>query len=527
MSASGSPRAAWLLTFVALVLVTAMLLPLRDAVDKTQVALTYLLVVLIASSRGGRGAGVAASIAAFLSFNFFFLLPYYTLTVADPLNWAVLGAFLITSLVASQLLARARNEAFSAEQRATEIERLSALGAETLNAARAEDALVAIVDVIRTTLQADACEIHVQQLATPVLVARSGTSQPRPPSRAVGQPNTPDILEWIATHGRGAVLAGDGAIRVAEGPDWRDLMRAPSASPVSLFLPLRVRDRSVAVLTISRQETLELDAPRTRFLDALAYYAALGVERLQLAANAERAEALEKADEVRKAVLASVSHDLRTPLTTIKALARQIRDEGDERAAVIEEEADRLNRFVADLLDLSRLAGGALRTVPEINAAEDLVGAVLQRTSGALGDTILKASVDTSEPLLLGRFDFVHSLRVLANLVENAVKFAPPQSTIELNARRANDAVEFIVADRGPGIAPSESETVFQPFYRGTHAGADAGGAGLGLAIARELAEAQGGTLRHENRPGGGSVFIFAVPAATVTDIEASSGASL
>ena len=520
MKVSRTPRTEWLLTFVTLFLVTALLFLVRDAVDKTHVALTYLLVVLAASSRGGRGAGIAASIAAFLCFNFFFLLPYYTLTVADPLNWAVLGAFLITSLVASQLLVRARNEAASAEQRATEIERLSALGAETLNAARAEDALVAIAGVIRTTLDAELCEVHVHESSTRAPVARAGAPASRPPSRAIGQPSEQEIVEWVAANGRGAVRLVDGTMRVADGPDLRELMRAHAMSAAALFLPLRVQDRTVGVLTVTRQHAFALDSPKQRFLDALAYYAALGVERLRLARNAERTEALEKADEVRNAVLASVSHDLRTPLTTIKALAHQIRNEGDERAAVIEEEADRLNRFVADLLDLSRLAGGALRVVPEINAAEDLVGAALQRTSGALGDATLEASVDTSEPLLLGRFDFVHSLRVLANLIENAVKFAPPRSTIELNARRANGTLEFVVADRGPGIAPSERETVFEPFYRATHPGADAGGAGLGLSIARGLAEAQGGSLRHENRPGGGSVFIFAVPAATITDLE-------
>ena len=236
--------------------------------------------------------------------------------------------------------------------------------------------------------------------------------------------------------------------------------------------------------------------------------------------SAEHTEALRQADRLKDALLASVSHDLRTPLTTIKALAHRIGQEGDERAVTIEEEADRLNRFVADLLDLSRLAGGALAVSPELTAAEDLVGATLQRVSGAQGDRAIAVSLDREEPLLLGRFDFVHSLRILVNLIENALKYSPAGAAVELEARRAGDALEFVVADRGPGIPPAESERIFEPFYRPSGSPPDAGSAGLGLSIARRLAEAQGGSLRHEPREGGGSRFILRVPAADLADLE-------
>lgn len=326
-------------------LVTAALLSIRSSIDKTHVALAYVLVVLALSARSGRGMGLTTSIVAFLCFNFFFLPPYYTLTVADPLNWAVLVTFLVTSLIAAQLLTRARQEAASARER-------------------------------------------------------------------------------------------------------------------------------------------------------------------------------EKADELKNAVLASVSHDLRTPLTTIKAVAHEISEGGDDRALIIEEEADRLNTFVADLLDLSRLASGGVTLAPVVNAAEDLVGAALQRVGGAVKDRELVATLDPSEPLLLGRFDFAQSLRVLVNLIENALKFAPTGSTVEVQARRSGEALEFIVADRGPGVPPSDRETIFAPFSRGDAGPRDVTGAGLGLSIARALAEAQGGAVRHEPRPDGGSLFIFSLPAADITDLE-------
>jgi two-component system, OmpR family, sensor histidine kinase KdpD len=213
-----------------------------------------------------------------------------------------------------------------------------------------------------------------------------------------------------------------------------------------------------------------------------------------------------------------VSHDLRTPLTTIKALAHDIAANGDERAVTIEEEADRLNRFVADLLDLSRIAGGALTVTPEVNAVEDLFGAALQRVSGALNGRAVDVSLSADEPILVGRFDFVHSLRILVNLIENALKYSPAGSTVELGARRVGTALELTVADRGPGVLAAEQQRIFEPFYRPANAPPDAGGAGLGLSIARRLAEAQGGTVWYEPREGGGSRFIVQIPAADLNE---------
>lgn len=516
---------AWPLALAALALVTAALLLVRGSLDKSHVALAYLLVVLGAASRGGRLVGIAMSAAAFLLFNFFFIPPYHTFVVADAIDWAVLAAFLIVSLVSAQLLARARSEAASAETRAAEVERLSILGAETLNAGRPEEALFAILTVIRSTLDVAACEIFIRDASGGVSMVATAGEAPEAAPRPLGQPSAERLVEWVAGNGRPAVELADGSRRVAASGD--DAARDPalySADVRKLVLPLRVRTLTLGVLTVVPRQTLRLDAAQQRFLEALSYYAALGLERLRLGEAAEHAEALRKADEFKNALLASVSHDLRTPLTTIKALANEIRQDGDSRAVTIEEEADRLNRFVADLLDLSRIAGGALTVTPEINAAEDLVGAALQRVSGKVGDRNLTASLDLAEPLLVGRFDFVHSLRIMVNLVENALKFAPPGSTVEVSARRSADMLEFVVADRGPGIPEKEREIVFEPFYQGADTSPDAAGAGLGLSIARSLARAQGGTLRYQPRDGGGSTFVFSVPAADLDELQQEAG---
>ena len=515
---------SFLLWLGALALVTVAMLTVRARLDKAHIALGYLLVVLGAGASTGRRIGVGLSVVAFLCFNYFFLPPYHSLIVAQPLDWIVLVAFLVTGIVAAQLLARARADAALARLRTAEVDRLSAVGAEALNAGRAEDALTAITEVMRATLHVARGEIFVPGgTGGMTIVASAGA--PRPASDGA-EPTGPyslrmggtQLVEWVAGSGRSAQERMDGGVRVSnEDVDTGGPLGLDVRGARALLLPLRVRDRTVGVLRLAGDESISIDHAQARFLVALSYYAALGIERLRLENEAEHAHALREADELKNALLASVSHDLRTPLTTIKALAHDLRKEGDDRAATIEDEADRLNRFVADLLDLSRLNAGSFTVSPEDNAVEDLFGAALQRVSGTLRQRGLHVEVDAGEPLLVGRFDFVHSLRIVVNLLENAAKFSPDGSTIDLGAERRGDEIRIAVADRGPGVAPAEEERIFEPFYR-PGGRFDSGGAGLGLSIARRMAEAQGGTVRYAPREGGGSVFELRLPAAGAVD---------
>ncbi|HEU4722935.1 MAG TPA: ATP-binding protein [Gemmatimonadaceae bacterium] len=508
----------------ALGVATLALLAVRAQLDKAHVALAYLLVVLAAGASTGRRIGVTLSVAAFLLFNFFFLPPYHSLVVAQALDWIVLVAFLATGIVAAQLLARARADAARARQRSAEVDRLSAVGAEALNAGRAEDALGAIAEVMRSSIRAARCEIYVPGRAPGLtVVATAGAlrdasaSIDRTGPYALRMGGT-QLVEWVMSSGRTALERLDGGVRVsAEERDASDMLGLDANGARALLLPLRVRDRSVGVLRLIDDDPIAIDRAQSRFLVALSYYAALGVERLRLEGEAAHAQALREADELKNALLASVSHDLRTPLTTIKALAHDLRADGDERAATIEEEADRLNRFVADLLDLSRLNAGSFTVTPEVNAVEDLFGAALQRLSGTLRERRLHVEVDAGEPLLVGRFDFVHALRVIVNLLENAAKYSADGGTIALRAERRGDAIHITVTDRGPGVPPGEEKRIFEPFYR-PPGQPDTGGAGLGLSIARRMAEAQGGTVCYEPGAGGGSIFTLRLPAAGVGD---------
>jgi two-component system sensor histidine kinase KdpD len=520
---------------LALALLTLGLLPLRPSLDKAHVALAYLLLILAASARAGRRVGLVLSVVSFFCFNFFFVEPLHSFVVAEPLDWLVLVALLITSAVAAHLLSVAQSEARMAWDRAAEIDRLAVLGAETLNAGPAEQALAAIAGVIQEALGVDRCRIHAvgesggaltlvaERGALSTAVPEAEAKAPTPPSRDLGVPTRSDLLQWVADHGRVGVERRDGSMRVGVVPKVNGSAETPLditggagiADACGLLLPLRVHDRVVGVVHIERRLALELTPSRQRFLRAISYYAALGVERQRLITQAEHAEVLRRTDKMKDAVLASVSHDLRTPLTTIKALANAIRLEGDDRAAIIEEEADRLNRFVADLLDLSRLNGGATPVAPQITAIEDLLGAALQRVSGALVHRVIDVQLPPDEPLLLARLDFMQSLRIVVNLLENADKYSPPDQSIDVSAERVDDVVRLAVADRGPGISDTERERIFEPFQRVGNI-PDANGAGLGLSIARRLAEMQGGRLLHEARDGGGSRFVLELPAASL-----------
>ncbi|GAC1453393.1 MAG: hypothetical protein PVSMB1_01900 [Gemmatimonadaceae bacterium] len=235
-----------------------------------------------------------------------------------------------------------------------------------------------------------------------------------------------------------------------------------------------------------------------------------------LSEEVRHAEALREASRLKDILLASVSHDLRTPLTAIRALAQDIAADGSRarpHAEIIVGQADRLNKMVADVLDLSRLKAGAFTMNAEVNTAEDLLGATMRQFLGVPEAKRIETVIDYSRPALLGTFDFVQSLRVMTNLVDNALRCSRV-APVTITVKQSNGALLFQVADRGPGVPVAERERIFESFYRPNGASADAGAAGLGLSIARQLAEAQGGRVSYAERPGGGSIFTFELPAA-------------
>ena len=473
---------AWLFWSSMLAVVTIVLRVAHPGPYTAHVALTYLLVILGGSISGRRPLGLTLTVAGFLLITYFFEPPSGAFSLGKPQDWVVLLAFLTTAVVTTQLLAEERARAAEADRRAREVAWLSRLGAEILTAGRAADPLVGIANAIRTSLEVSQCQIYGWEGDPPRMLVASPTAsipQPQPPPADLA------TLRALADSATGSDPAGDGAAAA--------LAYAHCSDGRSVIAALRVHRRIVGLLHLADAQPIVLDGARERFLAALAHYAALTLERARLVAES--------------------AHDLRTPLTTIKALAQGGALRGDENALAIEEQADRLSRLVTDLLDFSRLNSGGLPVQPELNTAEDLVGAAVRQVSGLAGGRTVTTSVNFDEPALVGRFDFVHSLRILDNLLENAIRYSPPSSPVELSVHREGGRLAFHVADRGPGIPASERERIFEPFYRPDGAAANGRGAGLGLAIARRLAELQGGSLEHAARPGGGSLFVLRLPA--------------
>ena len=464
-------RRRWLPVVWCLILVgaTLILLQLRGKIDQVPVVLIYLLVVLGASATGGRMLGFTLACLAFLLIDYFFQRPYDLLTVNGINDALVLFAFLCTASVTTYLLAKAGAAAQVAQQRTAEVASLAHLGSEALSAGSASEAQNAITRLIRESLKVDECVVE-----------------------------PPDHEGALLSH---AEYSGDHR---------------------TLRFPLVAHGRPVGTLRIRGEETLALDPAQRRFLDALADYAALAVERVRLVAAAEHAEALRQADQLKDIVLASLSHDLRTPLTTIKALAQASARAGDPNAAIIGEQSDRLARLVDDLLDLSRLKAKAFEITPEINSVEDLIGAAIRQLAGLPALPRIRVTSDPITPPLYGQFDFVQTLRIVTNLLENAARYSDPDQPIEILGRRVGDRVEIVVSDRGPGIPVEERGRVFEPFYRGRQGPSDIKRSGLGLAIARHLAELQSGKVEFAPRPGGGSEFVLTLPACDPTIAEES-----
>ena len=498
----------WMTWIGLLVLATTTLVWARSDIEQSHAALTLLLIVLGGSVAGGRLLGFTLACVSFALIDYYFQPPFDQIGIEKPLDVVVLVAFLVTAGAATHLLARARQEAESAGQRAREVETLSRLGDATLLHAQPEDALVALANMVCHTLDARACMIAVRDTAAGLATMHASERLVADGDEALANQQ---ITDRVMVEGEPLMISGTGELVVHEIASSSDAP-VPAIQGRMLAMPLRAEARTIGVLLVRGNPLLLVDAPRRRFLGALAHYAAICIERRRFMNEAAHAEALRETSRAREQVLATVSHDLRTPLTTIKVLAQEIELRGESLATAIVEQADRLARLVGDLLELSRLRAGGFRITPEFNTAEDLVGAALRQARGILGGRTIVTDIDIESTSLAGMFDFVQTLRILGNLLDNALRYTAPAGHVELRVARDGADLVFTVADRGAGIAPAERERVFDAFYRPVDATPDAGHAGIGLSIARSLAELQGGRLTYAPRDGGGSEFTLRLP---------------
>jgi two-component system sensor histidine kinase KdpD len=457
-----SPRRrilAWSLAILAPPLLTLLLANVRDALTLPSDLLAFLLVVVVVAALGGFVPAFVCAVTGFLLANWYFTPPYYEFTIAEGENLVALVIFLVVGGVVSLLVATAARRTADAARARAEAETLAAMSG-TLSAS--DDPLPHLVDQLKAAFEAD----EVAVLASD------------------------DDGGW-------QVLAGSGT-DVPQRPDDADLA-----------IPLH----GTEVLVLSGDRLADDDL---EILRAFAGQVAIAVQQRELRADAERAAGLEEANELRTALLAAVSHDLRTPLSSIKAaVSSLLQSDVDftpeathDLLETIDEGADRLNHLVGNLLDMSRLQTGALQLVMRNVSLDEVVPVAV---AGLLGAERVDIEVDETLPRV--NADAALLERAIANVVENALAWSPGDAHVRVEAVATQDRVELHVVDRGPGIPVARREDVFRPFQRlGDRS--NGSGVGLGLAVARGFVEAMGGSIAVEDTPGGGVTMVISLAAA-------------
>jgi two-component system sensor histidine kinase KdpD len=524
---------AYIAALALTVMVAFVLLPFRDGLGPVNALLLFVVVSVGSALLLGSGPAAAASISAFLLVNFLFIEPYYTLSI-DTANYILaLFIYLGVSLVTGQLVARL---SFRTQQALREQRRVGLL--YDLNSALIADVtLDAVLDTITsqivTVYGADRSRIllpvdgHATDLSDdpipPELTLRSAAPDRSGEDRIDRQSLA--MATWAMEHRRPAGRRVVGRrLRAPHGAGSLPVAIHGLRSADVLYVPILARDRVIGVLEVSGRPGGGRFMPDDeRLLATFAGQAALALDRTRLTEEASRADVLAQSDELKSALLAAVSHDLRTPLSAIKASATSLLDDrvtwSDEDRRdfllAIDEETDRLTLMVGNLLDLSRIEGGALRPDREWYDIEELLLDVATRLRNRAGSSVERIRLAIEPDLPLVWFDYVEIAQVVMNLGENALKYTPPDAPVELRVRRAGtEDVEIAVADHGPGIAPAIQRRLFERFYRGSAEGTTISGSGIGLTICKGLVEAHGGRIWVESRPGHGATFCFTLPIA-------------
>jgi two-component system sensor histidine kinase KdpD len=474
---------------------TAVFVSVLAVSNATTVALSFLLIVLVVAATTRLWVAVAVSIAAMLSFNFFFLPPVGTLTIADPQNWVALFVFLTVSLVASNLSASARARAREALVRRDELARLFDLSRDVL--------------------------VMTESLGATAALARTIARRFDLPAVAIALPSGAD---WTVVQGGAEAIALGGdqlsaalaaAGRSLEFDAYARTYAGHQAIPVAgrriHLVPLRTGTRPIGFLVAAGREI----EPGT--LDALAGVAAIGIERAQFLDERKAAEVTRQSEQFKTALLASLAHDLRTPLTAIRVAAANMSaawldDRGRaEQSEIVLAESERLTRLFENILEMARIDAGAVVTETRWTHASEIIEAAQSQVEQTLRSHRLEVRADDDVAM---RLDPRIAASALAHLLENAAQYAPAGTTIEISAGREEGHLTLAVRDHGPGIRPADLPHLFNRFYRGSAASGRAG-TGMGLAIARGLLAVVNGRVWAENCADGGARFTIAIPADT------------
>jgi two-component system sensor histidine kinase KdpD len=467
-----------------------------ELTNPTIVALSYLLVVLLAAALSVLWVAIVSSVVAVLLLNYFFMPPVRTFTIVDPENWVALLVLLVVSLVASNLSSSVRARAREAIARRDELTRLFDLSRDILLTTESENAHLYLARSIARRFELDYVAI--------CLPGRGEWRLHEAGARSLVLPRSDLDAALVAAQG---TLEFDARERTYGG---HRIARSTDGTEVGL-IPLRLSGRAIGLLA-SAGRSIE---PGT--LDALAGVAAIAVERVQFLEERKTAELDRQSNELKAALLASLGHDLRTPLTAIRLAASNLQagwlseEERRTQSDLVLTEVERLSRLFQNILDMARIETNAVTAEREWVAPGEIVDAAVTQVRHALRAHRLEVSAEHDRAV---QVDPRVTSAALAHLVENAAQYSPQGSTIRIDAAASPEGLSIVVRDEGPGIADADIPHLFERFYRGREARRHSTGAGMGLAITRGLLAAEGGRVWAENRPEGGAQFSIAVPGA-------------
>jgi two-component system, OmpR family, sensor histidine kinase KdpD len=464
---------------VSLVVITGVIFFYTHAlhVNQTTVALSFLLAILAVSAVWGMAVSVFMSVAAMLAFNYFFLPPVGKLTIADPQNWVALFAFLVTSITGSQLSSRIRQEADEAHQRRREVERLYRFSRQLLGEGNVIQLMNAIPDYIVESFEAGAAELFLPQ------------------------------KEKFYRSGFGAAHLDEERMKTTFLKDEVVLDTEHS----EYFLPVRLGVRPIGSLGISGAQLSR------QSVEAISTLVAIAIERARAVEQLGQTEAERQGERLKSALLDSITHDFRTPLTSMKAAVTSLLSspesgapERQELLTIINEECDRLNHLVAEAAEMAKLEAGELELALAPTEIDDIVKAAMAHCKGALAGRCVEVRIAPNLPPV--RADRERAKEALVQLIDNANIYSPKDQPITITAEVNGDSVTTSVADRGPGIDDFEQTMIFDKFYRGKDQRYLVRGTGMGLPIAKALISAQQGTMSVTSQLGHGSVFSFTLP---------------
>lgn len=488
----GNPFRQYALGLALVVAATGLCALVAPYISPTNLVVIYLLSTVLAAVFLGRGPAIMTSILSVMVFDYFFVPPRLTLAVTDTEYLLTFFGLLSVSLVISYLTSQVRQQADAAQRRESQTAALYDLGHDLTAAVGLQAVAKTIIDHIS--------QVFSREVA--IFLPDAGELKPYLASQGLQVAETElAVATWAFEHGQQA----------GRGTDT-----LPDAS--MHYQPLKTTRGVIGVLGIKPVgSSLYLSPDQRRILDAFANQVALAIEGAQLVEQSRQTELLEATEKLQTALLNSISHDLRTPLVSITGALSSMEEAGpalDEevRTNLIEtarEEAERLNRLVGNLLDITRLEAEAMQLHREDCDIQELIGSSLEQTGSPLKGRQINVEIPAKLPLV--SLDFVLFSRVLVNIIDNALKYSPPEKPIDIRTKISGHSLEITIADRGDGVPAEDLERIFDKFYR-VQRPDNVSGTGLGLSISKGIVEAHGGTVRAENRRGGGSIFTIRVP---------------